>query len=108
VLTPRPRVNLILYYGILAPRAAWRAAVVPATSRGVDVSVGEASRRVEADGDTSGATPSRNVKIMKLMRPMKKGFFEVSELVTGASAPSPKRAEKGFLRNLARFMICIL
>jgi Putative transposase len=26
VLTPRPRVNLILYYGVLAPRAAWRAA----------------------------------------------------------------------------------
>jgi hypothetical protein len=59
VLTPRPRVNLILYYGILAPRAAWRAALVPATSRDVDVSAGEASRRVEADGDTSGAKPSR-------------------------------------------------
>src|SRR5207244_10855581 len=28
VLTPRPRVNLILYYGVLAPRAAWRAAIV--------------------------------------------------------------------------------
>jgi hypothetical protein len=28
VLTPRPRIkriNLILYYGVLAPRAAWRA-----------------------------------------------------------------------------------
>ena len=29
VLVPRPRVNLILYHGVLAPRAAWRAAVVP-------------------------------------------------------------------------------
>ena len=28
VLTPRPRVNLILYRGVLAPRAAWRAEVV--------------------------------------------------------------------------------
>lgn len=28
-LTPRPRTNLILYYGVLAPRAAWRRAVVP-------------------------------------------------------------------------------
>jgi hypothetical protein len=28
VLIPRPRVNLILYYGLLAPRARWRAAVV--------------------------------------------------------------------------------
>jgi hypothetical protein len=59
VLTPRPRVNLILYYGILAPRAAWRAALVPATSRGVEVSAGEASRKVEADGDTRGAKSSR-------------------------------------------------
>ena len=28
-LTPRPRINLILYHGVLAPRAAWRRAVVP-------------------------------------------------------------------------------
>jgi hypothetical protein len=28
-LTPQPRVNLILYHGVLAPRAAWRKAVVP-------------------------------------------------------------------------------
>ena len=27
-LTPRPRINLILYHGVLAPRAAWRRAVV--------------------------------------------------------------------------------
>lgn len=29
-MTPRPRVNLLLYDGVLAPCAAWRAAVVPA------------------------------------------------------------------------------
>lgn len=28
VLTPRLRINLVLYYGVLAPRAPWRAAVV--------------------------------------------------------------------------------
>jgi hypothetical protein len=28
VLVPRPRINLVLYDGVLAPRAAWRAAVV--------------------------------------------------------------------------------
>ncbi len=28
VLVPRPRVNLILYHGVLAPRATWRAEVV--------------------------------------------------------------------------------
>ena len=32
VLVPRPRVNLVLYYGVLAPRATWRAAVVPRPS----------------------------------------------------------------------------
>jgi hypothetical protein len=29
VLVPRPRVNLILYYGVLGARAAWRPEVVP-------------------------------------------------------------------------------
>ena len=29
MLVPRPRVNLVLYHGFLAPRAAWRAEVVP-------------------------------------------------------------------------------
>jgi hypothetical protein len=35
VLVPRPRVNLVLYHGVLAPRAAWRAAVVPGPSPAV-------------------------------------------------------------------------
>ncbi len=29
-LVPRPRINLVLYHGVLAPRAAWRSAIVPA------------------------------------------------------------------------------
>jgi hypothetical protein len=44
VLVPRPRVNLVLYHGVLAPRAAWRsevvprpAAVAPAAGAGQDV-----------------------------------------------------------------------
>ncbi len=28
MLVPRPRINLVLYHGLLAPRAAWRAEVV--------------------------------------------------------------------------------
>jgi hypothetical protein len=28
VLVPRPRINLLLYYGVLGPRAAWRAEVI--------------------------------------------------------------------------------
>jgi len=35
VLVPRPRVNLVLYHGVLAPRAAWRAVVVPGPSPAV-------------------------------------------------------------------------
>ena len=29
VMVPRPRINLILYQGVLGPRAAWRSEVVP-------------------------------------------------------------------------------
>jgi len=36
VLVPRPRVNLILYYGVLGARAAWRPEVVPRPSSGRD------------------------------------------------------------------------
>jgi hypothetical protein len=57
VLTPRPRVNLILYYGVLAPRAAWRAALVPATTDGADASKAESS--VGAGEDAGHAGPSR-------------------------------------------------
>jgi hypothetical protein len=53
VLTPRPRVNLMLYYGVLAPRAAWRRALVSGTSHGVETSHVEPS----IEGDDAG--PSR-------------------------------------------------
>ena len=36
-LVPRPRVNLLLYHGVLAPNAPWRSAVVP---RGGEVETG--------------------------------------------------------------------
>jgi Putative transposase len=57
VLTPRPRVNLILYYGVLAPRAAWRAALVAGASHGVSIAHVESS--LEGDEDTTRAGPSR-------------------------------------------------
>jgi len=34
VLVPRPRINLILYHGVLGPRAAWRAEVVRCQTSG--------------------------------------------------------------------------
>ena len=35
VLVPRPRINLLLYHGVLAAHAAWRAEVVPQAPSGV-------------------------------------------------------------------------
>ncbi len=32
-LTPRPRINLVLYHGVLAPHARWRARVSPTAQR---------------------------------------------------------------------------
>jgi hypothetical protein len=56
VLTPWPRVNLILYCGVLAPRATWRAVLI-ARSLGVDASPVEPSG--ERDEEASHAGPSR-------------------------------------------------
>ena len=50
VLIPRPRINLILYHGVLGPRAAWRALVV---GFGNTADPGEAST---ADASTIGET----------------------------------------------------
>ncbi|MDD1721797.1 MAG: transposase [Euryarchaeota archaeon] len=36
VITPRPRINLVLYYGLLAPRSSWRNAIVRAGGRRCD------------------------------------------------------------------------
>ncbi len=56
VLVPRPRVNLVLYRGLLAPRAAWRAVVVPGSAPGattttpVDDPASAMTRRLSARG----------------------------------------------------------
>lgn len=39
VLVPRPRINLILYHGVLGPRAAWRSEVVPSPKDGREAGV---------------------------------------------------------------------
>jgi hypothetical protein len=41
VLVPRPRVNLILYYGVLGARAAWRPEVVPRPTSAQDPATGD-------------------------------------------------------------------
>ena len=77
----------------------WYVASVAATSRGVDVSAGEASRRVEADGDTSGAKPSRAdaYQWAELMRPnVRTGCPGVSPLRRAVAA---RRADRAGVRG---------
>ena len=61
-LTPRPRINLILYHGVLAPPAAWRRAVVPSSVTAPETfpepAACEASTEC-ADGAHAGRLPNR-------------------------------------------------
>jgi Putative transposase len=68
VLTPRPRANLILYYGVLAPRAARRAVVVPAASHAIGVSDGGLSVAGEGEANRAGASRSGGYQWAELMR----------------------------------------
>jgi hypothetical protein len=53
VLIPRPRINLLLYYGVLAAHAAWRAEVVPRAAAG-----GEPLGACAAPEEPAAAPPS--------------------------------------------------
>ena len=57
-LTPRPRINLILYHGVLAPRAAWRRAVVP-SREGAQGPQGCATCAGGTDGTPPPRVPNR-------------------------------------------------
>ena len=57
LLVPRPRINLVLYYGLLAPRAAWRAAVV--ASAGSEWSDAPAGVELVGDDAKGSARPRR-------------------------------------------------
>lgn len=50
-LTPRPRINLLLYYGVLGARSAWRARIAGAT----------AERSAEAPRETRNGSPAAAV-----------------------------------------------
>jgi putative transposase/transposase-like zinc-binding protein len=56
-LTPRPRVNLILYHGVLAPRAAWRRLVVPTREPSAPC---DAHAREAGDEPAPGEPPPRD------------------------------------------------
>ncbi len=61
-LTPRPGINLVLYHGVLAPRAAWRQAVVPSrvNDRGAAREPpAKAASSEGAEGTPAGRLPNR-------------------------------------------------
>jgi uncharacterized protein YbaR (Trm112 family) len=53
VLVPRPRINLVLYHGVLGPRAAWRAEVVRRQTfgDGGDAGVKDSATNQTREGD---------------------------------------------------------
>ncbi len=66
VLVPRPRVNLVLYYGVIGARAAWRARVVPGApaARGTSGEAPDPQRCARQDG---AEDPGRGMSWAALM-----------------------------------------
>jgi DNA-directed RNA polymerase subunit RPC12/RpoP len=64
-LTPRPRVNLLFYYGVLGARAAWRRRIVPA---GGASSMPAADTRAPGRAAPATAVPRRNMLWAELMQ----------------------------------------
>jgi len=60
-LVPRPRITLLLYHGVLAPRAAWRSAVVPrpVSAHGVGCAHEKAAPAESQPAETSEAEGRR-------------------------------------------------
>ena len=56
---PRPRINLILYYGVLGPRAAWRADVVRCQTSGDGGDLGLEDSATEQARDADPAETAR-------------------------------------------------
>ena len=56
-LVPRPRINLLLYHGVLAPNAPWRRAVVAREGEGSTSTPAEAGATVPEDIRPDDATP---------------------------------------------------
>ncbi len=68
-LTPRPRINLVLYHGVLAPHAGWRARVVAYGVTPVAVPVpASPSAKVSASDDTATTPNPRHWAWADLMR----------------------------------------
>ena len=61
-LVPRPRINLILYYGVLGPRAAWRSEVIPCAASEDGRDVGKESATEQALGADPAETARRQAR----------------------------------------------
>jgi len=61
MLVPRPRINLILYHGVLGPRAAWRAEVVrrQTSAEGGDAEVKDSATEPAREADPAATAPRR-------------------------------------------------
>ncbi len=59
VLVPRPRINVILYHGVLAPRATWRSAVVRRQTSGAGGEAGLRESATEPARETDAAETAR-------------------------------------------------
>ena len=59
VLVPRPRINLILYHGVLAPRAAWRSALVRRQTSGAGREAGLTASATEPAREADAAETAR-------------------------------------------------
>ena len=68
VLIPRPRINLVLYYGLLAPRAPWRAAIVASAGSAWSEAGAAACPVAEEGHDSAGRRRSRGYVWAELMR----------------------------------------
>ena len=62
VLVPRPRINLILYHGVLGPRAAWRADVVRRQTSGEGRHAGGKASAPEPPGEGAPAEHARQAR----------------------------------------------
>ena len=58
-LVPAPRVNLVRYHGVLAPRSAWRAAVVPAVRESGSASAAKCCSAEDATPSSTEPAPAR-------------------------------------------------
>jgi len=102
VLIPRPRVNLVLYHGVLAPNAPWRRAVVP--PRLADPAPRTSGGRPSGDTDPmgAGAPPDPSGPPASRSRPKYRTWADLMRRTFAARAPSVAAAWSCWRRSRTR------